>query len=375
MFQDSLVVKIFIFQFVNSYASFFFIAFIAGNLSPTPDQNPQYLGQCGWVNCMQPLSVNLAIIFGSRLTITNALDILIPMYNKSVKLSRETKGKDLSALTPPERDYMLMESNSMLDGIQCFADTAIQFGFTVLFITALPVATFFSLMSNYLKVKIQSYKLTRLYQRPVPQGCQDIGTWQDIFKIISVVSVATNAAIICFTMDVLTYDSAAQNSKISQVGGLSARANFSLVGRLWVFFGFCVTLIFFQFLLTLAIPDVPLEVQIQHERQEFIVSKAIKRLQDEDYSELMDMADELEAKAEQAAIVRYCVKTLIFIDSPRLTFLLSAYHTSYHHFPHRTRLPLPPLPHRTSSLGSPMAAAEAPICRSESTSSTWTICR
>lgn len=39
----------------------------------------------------------------------------------------------------------------------------------------------------------------------------------------------------------------------------------------------------FQFLLTLAIPDVPLEVQIQHERQAFIVSKAIQRLPDEDY--------------------------------------------------------------------------------------------
>lgn len=167
---------------------------------------------------MQPLSVNLAIIFGSRLTVTNALDILVPLFALRAKRERETRGKDVAALTPPERDYILMEADIMLDSIQCFADTAIQFGFTVLFITALPIATFFSLLSNYVKVKLQSYKLTRLYQRPVPQGCQDIGTWQDIFKIISVISVVTNAAIICFTMDVLVYDRDVLNARITQVG-------------------------------------------------------------------------------------------------------------------------------------------------------------
>jgi hypothetical protein len=34
-------------------------------------------------------------------------------------------------------------------------------------------------------------------------GAQDIGTWLTIFQFISVVSVITNAGIVCFTMDVL----------------------------------------------------------------------------------------------------------------------------------------------------------------------------
>ncbi len=32
-FVDSLILKIFFFQFINSYASFFFLAFIAENVS------------------------------------------------------------------------------------------------------------------------------------------------------------------------------------------------------------------------------------------------------------------------------------------------------------------------------------------------------
>lgn len=281
MYQDSLILKIFLFQFVNSYSSFFFIAFIAGNLDPVPNQDPRFLGQCGWTNCMQPLSVNLAIIFGSRLSVTNLLDILLPIYSYYEKKKKETAGKNVDLLTPPEKDYILQEANILLDSIQSFADTAIQYGFTVLFITALPIATFFSLLSNYIKVKLQLWKLVSLYQRPVPQGAQDIGTWQDIFNFISFAAVLTNGAIICFTMDVLFKDSQADSSKIFQIGGVSKRGNFTLVGRLWCFFGFVATLVFVQFVCTWLIPDVPAEVEIQHQRQEFITSKLVSLQPDE----------------------------------------------------------------------------------------------
>jgi hypothetical protein len=68
-------------------------------------------------------------------------------------------GIDVEKITPAERDYFLMEYDSKIESITNYADTAIQYGFTVLFITALPIATFFSLVSNYLKVKLNAWKL------------------------------------------------------------------------------------------------------------------------------------------------------------------------------------------------------------------------
>jgi hypothetical protein len=38
----------------------------------------------------------------------------------------------------------------------------------------------------------------------VPNGAQDIGTWLGIFQFLSVAGVVTNAALVCFTMDVLS---------------------------------------------------------------------------------------------------------------------------------------------------------------------------
>jgi hypothetical protein len=161
MYEDSLIMKLFVFQFVNSYASFFFLAFIALYLARSSSiDDDSVVGQCGASTCMYPLSINLAIIFGVRLTVTNFLDIFIPYVNYKMKIKKETEGvEDTSRLTPAEHDYMLMDYNGMLDGIECYADTAIQYGFSVLFVTALPCAPFFSLISNYFKSKLNLWKL------------------------------------------------------------------------------------------------------------------------------------------------------------------------------------------------------------------------
>lgn len=113
IYEDSLIMKLFVFQFVNSYASFFFLAFIALNLSTSSAiDDDTVVGQCGASTCMYPLSINLAIIFGVRLTVTNFLDIFIPYVNYKMKIRAETAGvEDLSRLTPAEHDYMLTNYN------------------------------------------------------------------------------------------------------------------------------------------------------------------------------------------------------------------------------------------------------------------------
>ena len=53
---------------------------------------------------------------------------------------------------------MLLPFDGRLMSITDYADTAIQFGFSVLFVTALPVATCLSLINNYVKVKFSVWK-------------------------------------------------------------------------------------------------------------------------------------------------------------------------------------------------------------------------
>jgi hypothetical protein len=160
LYEDSMIVKLFVFQFINSYSSFFFLGFIATYL-PRPDgASSDQVGQCAATNCMEPIAINLAIIFGTRLFLTNFLDVVLPYMSYRSKLKEETKGVDSSVvLTPAEKDYLLVRYDSMIESIGAYADTAIQYGYTMLFITALPIATFLSLLNNWARVKFYTYKL------------------------------------------------------------------------------------------------------------------------------------------------------------------------------------------------------------------------
>ena len=62
-YEDAMIAKLFLFQFVNSYASFFYIGFIAKYQPAQPDAQDNWQGDCGAKNCMRPLAWNLGIIF------------------------------------------------------------------------------------------------------------------------------------------------------------------------------------------------------------------------------------------------------------------------------------------------------------------------
>ena len=90
-----MIMKIFVFQFVNSYASFFYLAFIA-----------EWRGECPESGCMSTLAINLAIIFGSRLVSGNIFELLIPYLSYQYKYKAEM-AKSEGKISRPEREFLL----------------------------------------------------------------------------------------------------------------------------------------------------------------------------------------------------------------------------------------------------------------------------
>ncbi len=91
-YEDHLIVKVFCFQFINSYASCFYIAFIAMNIPLQPGSAPGTQGECGYKNCMRPLALNLGILMGARICVKNVLDLVIPYVKCIVKIRKEISG-------------------------------------------------------------------------------------------------------------------------------------------------------------------------------------------------------------------------------------------------------------------------------------------
>ena len=156
-FEDSMITKVFLFQFVNSYASFFYLAFVA-----------DLLGDCPAGDCMPVLAINLAIIYGTRTFLGILLGVVIP-YFYSYQMLLKVESADISR---PEKEYFLERYNQLSSTIQTYSEIAITFGYMAMFVTALPGAALFALIYILLKIKTDSWKLLRGHQRPLPRGCE-----------------------------------------------------------------------------------------------------------------------------------------------------------------------------------------------------------
>eukprot|EP00600_Ochromonadales_sp_CCMP1393_P002315 CAMPEP_0174981828 /NCGR_PEP_ID=MMETSP0004_2-20121128/16120_1 /TAXON_ID=420556 /ORGANISM="Ochromonas sp., Strain CCMP1393" /LENGTH=728 /DNA_ID=CAMNT_0016233643 /DNA_START=101 /DNA_END=2287 /DNA_ORIENTATION=+ len=253
-FEDSMIVKLFLFQFVNSYSSFFFLAFVA-----------EAYGDCSHGECMRSLAVNVFIIFGSRLFSGNLLELVIPYISYRYKYREEMKTSS-GIMSVPEKEFLLDQYDQLSASIEDYADVAITYGYTALFVTALPMASLLALISIIFEIRSDGFKLLNLFQRPFPKGCEDIGTWQDIFLLLSVAAVITNAGLITFTMTTLD--------------------RYSTSTKFWIFVLFQWVCFALQFAIMEAIPDVPEQIIIQQKRMEFITSKLIEKIADGKHSDV-----------------------------------------------------------------------------------------
>eukprot|EP00607_Mallomonas_marina_P002350 CAMPEP_0182425280 /NCGR_PEP_ID=MMETSP1167-20130531/11642_1 /TAXON_ID=2988 /ORGANISM="Mallomonas Sp, Strain CCMP3275" /LENGTH=733 /DNA_ID=CAMNT_0024605807 /DNA_START=65 /DNA_END=2266 /DNA_ORIENTATION=- len=250
-FEDSLIGKLFLFQFVNSYASFFYLAFIA-----------EYLGTCEGPNCMSALALNLAIIFGVRIIASNATGMLIPYFQYRANIiSQGLNWETVRQLPRPEQEELRASYSPVKDSIADNAEVVIQFGYMMLFVTALPLAATASAIFGYLQFKTDGYKLLRIFERPIPLGGEDIGTWQSIYAVLTIGAVICNAGLVVFTMVVLD--------------------DYGPYEKMWIFVGIILACYGIQYSLMEAIPDIPKEVEVQTARNQFIVTKIVEKVADD----------------------------------------------------------------------------------------------
>jgi hypothetical protein len=261
MYEDSLITKIFLFEFVNNYASFFYLAFLAELMT---DECPSSADG----GCMVPLALNLGIVFISRLIVGNICELLLPYLSYRWRVRRalqsthsESETKLLSLLTRPEKEYMLEPYDSHSASIADFMELAIQFGYASMFAAALPMSPLLSLISNFVETTADAYKLLNVHRRPQPQSCEDIGTWQSIFTIISIISVITNSSVSVFTMSVT-----------DSLGDFT---------RFWVYIAFQWSCFLIQVSIMCGLNDVTDDVKVQTQRTTFLVDKVIDQTPDD----------------------------------------------------------------------------------------------
>lgn len=296
-FEDALITKVFVFEFINNFGMLFYIAFFRTMLN----YNCSFSSNG---SCMGDLSLALFIIYLFRVVIGNAESLIWPLlepfarscYKTSAQkfidwyqeefddvstpesaphreifdslkqsLAKRDEEEELQSkkkqlmqvMSPSELEFNLDAFEPIVSVAQLYSDVVIQFGYVTLFVAAFPLAPLFALVNNYLKVRIDAWNLLCVMQRPVPVSAKGIGSWEACLQTISYIAVITNSGIICFTMssEITTYEFAL------------------FVVMQYVIFVIMTGVNYF-------LPDVPPCVKIQLKRQELLLKKVIENVPD-----------------------------------------------------------------------------------------------
>jgi len=258
-YEDALISKLFAFQFVNSYASFFYVAFVM-DYAETDG--------CSYGSCMTSLFVSLTIVFCTNLATSQVLQVWLPRYQAKQRRKAELEGvPEGKELSPAELEYTLEEYDEMMGTLNDYSSLSVQMGYATLFVTAFPGAPLLAFISNYAEIGIDGTKLMFEHQRPFPTGVQDIGAWQAIFEMMGFAAVIINAGLVAFTMDISFFNDGEE---------------LSIEAKIWTFILAQYAIFAVMFGFRWAVEDIPVEVQIQLKRQEFITGKVIDRIEDDD---------------------------------------------------------------------------------------------
>ena len=293
-FEKSLAIKTFVFRFLNTYNSLFYIAFfkamdvgcISGcrrakllrrngpacgafvpddfvdlqrcssvasvlrannNCWPTNgiDDEESIFREYGG-DCTMELMIHIALIFGSQLLIGNFREVVWPVLWRRCRFSHRMAHFQASDRKPRYETF------------EDYSEMVVQLGFVTIFAVAFPLGPLLALVNNLLEVRVDLQKICHLCERPIPEGVADIGIWDKLIHVTLWISIVTNAAIFSFTTD--------------------ASRHWSDLVRLVVFGTLCTSGAVIRLLLTRFIPTVPRDVERLRKRHECVIESVIKKV-------------------------------------------------------------------------------------------------
>ncbi|XP_055370961.1 anoctamin-5 isoform X4 [Condylostylus longicornis] len=208
-YNESLTIKMYLFQFINYYSSLFYIVFLKGKFVGYPAKYNRIFSfrqeECNPGGCLMELCLQLCIIMMGKQIVNALIEMLLPYLIKTYSKLRirfglstgDSKEKLISCNQWTDDYHLLKWTNTSL--FSEYLEMILQYGFITIFVVAFPLAPVFALLNNIVEMRLDALKLLKFYQRPIAQRIKDIGVWYNIMSIVSRIAVGTSAFIIAFS--------------------------------------------------------------------------------------------------------------------------------------------------------------------------------
>ncbi|CAD8205990.1 unnamed protein product [Paramecium pentaurelia] len=209
-YEDSLILKTYIFTFINTFNCLAIIAFLneqfpALSLCKTSDG----------INCYRALKDQMVTIFMVNFAktlpqlITPCIKAFIRGKTKQVDENLVThEFNQIDEFIESQANLEPYVSNAEVDGLMNdYMELVVQFAFLQLFGLAFPLSYFIAFLTNLTQIQVDKLKLIHFIQRPIPSSAANIANWSFIMDVIAFLSVFCNAGLIVFTSGVVPPDS------------------------------------------------------------------------------------------------------------------------------------------------------------------------
>ncbi|XP_026540282.1 anoctamin-10 isoform X2 [Notechis scutatus] len=244
-YQNHLILKVLVFNFLNCFASLFYIAFILVDV--------------------KLLRQSLATLLITSQVLNQFVEAALPYWLQ--KRRNKTVEKKVKALQI-DTDMSLFEQVNLERGMDTYLGTFddylelfLQFGYVSLFSCVYPLAAIFAVLNNITEMYSDALKMCSVFKRPFSEPAANIGVWQMAFQTMTVISVITNCILIGMSPQV---NALFPDSKSELIIIVVLAEHLALAVK---------------FLMSYVIADKPRDIQIKLARLEFESLEALKQQQ------------------------------------------------------------------------------------------------
>ncbi|CAB4068473.1 ANO8 [Lepeophtheirus salmonis] len=179
-YDNNLILKLILFQFVNSFLSLFYSAF--------------------YLQDMDKLSELLSTLLITRQIVGNIRESFVPFVKKQMEIMYLFLGENPSKSSLEKKESSQPVALSQIE-VECnapeyegtfddYLEMVIQFGYVTLFSASYPLAGFFALLNNIIEVRSDAFKLCFVCKRPFGQRVKGIGSWSTVMDMMGVKTIA-----------------------------------------------------------------------------------------------------------------------------------------------------------------------------------------
>eukprot|EP00980_Cylindrotheca_fusiformis_P024292 scaffold11725_cov116-Cylindrotheca_fusiformis.AAC.1 len=235
-YENSLILKRFLFEAFDCYISLFYLAFYACDVDR--------------------LRMELIAIFNIDSFRRILLEVVVPMVLHKMN-------KTVDDGHPQDLDLDVYES------FDDWMEILIQFGYVTLFASAYPLASLVMFVALMIEIRSDCYKLTYLCQKPAGEEVANIGMWKNLLQFMVWFCCLTNCLLFGFTSDQMMHympnfyfrDEAGDTHMVHDKGWIAILVIFALE-RVLIYFGLA---------LNAMIPSIPEELAIQLKRRKYLL--------------------------------------------------------------------------------------------------------